>query len=268
MLDFSAVDVETLTVTDEVRCAGCDYDLRTLAVRANCPECATPVAVSLIHRDVRSWPRRLRRGVTLLLLAPACLLAAYAYVRIASAVTPLNLLVMAPSFALHVAFALTGIGGVMLVTGPEPRSPRPNFTGNAARTALATAIALVVLMELGYAGRWDWTFIVGVFVGVTIGLMCTFAGLRRLAQRRERHGLCRLTTVLVWTLGAVAMATVGDSIWALIHGPNPAPWAVLFRTMQPMLMFATLGLWLLAMWFYRRLLNAVVHDPTGVFAGR
>jgi hypothetical protein len=60
------------TVTADIPCRKCAYNLRTLSVAGACPECGTPVGRS-IHGDLLrysdpEWVRKLARGASLILL--------------------------------------------------------------------------------------------------------------------------------------------------------------------------------------------------------
>src|SRR5215207_10130463 len=58
-------------------CAGCEYDLRTLDPVGVCPECATPIAASIVAASdpLRGVRRRLRAAALVLVVASGTRLA-------------------------------------------------------------------------------------------------------------------------------------------------------------------------------------------------
>ena len=60
------------TVSDDLHCGNCGYNLRTLSVQSRCPECGEPVAWSLEETEFRfrnseTW-RRVRKGLLLFVI--------------------------------------------------------------------------------------------------------------------------------------------------------------------------------------------------------
>jgi hypothetical protein len=116
----------------DVRCRECGYCLRGLSYYGLCPECATPVQLSLGGSDLYTaslrWLRRLRRGFWLTKFALAILLLSLIASTVAVALSspsaiPLSwlasALLLASGIALPVAIACALVGFV-LATQPEP----------------------------------------------------------------------------------------------------------------------------------------------------
>ncbi len=51
-----------MCIDQDLYCIGCGYNLRTLMVDSNCPECNLPVRESIISRPEADWLRQVRRG--------------------------------------------------------------------------------------------------------------------------------------------------------------------------------------------------------------
>lgn len=113
-------------VSHDLPCAGCGYNLRTLAVTAVCPECAHPIEASMRFRhlhlaDVR-WLRALRRGTILMGVAVAAMvmLLVSSFGLLPVAYSPFVLL------GLITVLVLPWTAGVWLGTTSEPDAPAAN----------------------------------------------------------------------------------------------------------------------------------------------
>lgn len=139
-------------VSTTVVCRGCGYNLRTLGIRARCPECAKPVAESAVRQALMyappQWVQRLCDGASVLIGAHVCgalvgvsLLAALAWALafdddVATALLPCAAI-------LGLIGAILGLSGVIALTSPDPqRQPVP---GNTSRKVLRYTLLAVVL---------------------------------------------------------------------------------------------------------------------------
>jgi hypothetical protein len=122
MLDMLGVDPRRLEVDADRSCVGCAYNLRTLPIDSRCPECSTPIALSLRPNELEfvdpEWLLKVRGGVFALLVVSigmvvAMLLGGVGVTGIAScsAMSVIPLLVI-----LYVLFAV----GVFRATTTEP----------------------------------------------------------------------------------------------------------------------------------------------------
>ena len=57
------------TIQTDILCLNCGYNLRTLKHTGLCPECAKPVRESMLSGGMQAWLRKVRRGITWLLVA-------------------------------------------------------------------------------------------------------------------------------------------------------------------------------------------------------
>ncbi len=61
----------TQSITEDLKCIGCGYNLRGLTPEKVCPECATPIRQSLVRNLLRfadpSWLSKIRLGTALIL---------------------------------------------------------------------------------------------------------------------------------------------------------------------------------------------------------
>jgi hypothetical protein len=69
----TSVDSTGDAITEDLSCANCGYNLRTLAVSGRCPECGEPVARSFTPVGFRfrnpMTPRRIRNGIAVIIVA-------------------------------------------------------------------------------------------------------------------------------------------------------------------------------------------------------
>ena len=69
-MNLAMVDAKRVVIAD-APCRKCGYNVRGLSIDGRCPECGSPVGLSVMGDLLRfsdpSWVRTLRRGVTLIL---------------------------------------------------------------------------------------------------------------------------------------------------------------------------------------------------------
>lgn len=131
-------------VLDDMTCFGCGYNLRTLAVSGDCPECGHPIALTLAQYTGLpdpAWLRRVRWGVDLILASVVLFVLVYmAILNIHSWLYPLVEWIVLACFPILLLY------GLWLVTSPDPKVPiddRP-------RRALWTARIVIFLLAAGW----------------------------------------------------------------------------------------------------------------------
>lgn len=227
-VNTSVIDPETTLVCDDVSCTGCAYNLRTRPVGAVCPECFTPVVESLRPDELRfadpRWLKRVRSGVTLLLLAASALIVGYL------GLGALGLLltrvvfsgavevgIAAVMIVLALLLPVAGVLGILAATAPDPRLDNAGV-GKVARIAARWIVLLALVFVVGaIMPLWTWVRAAAgpaviVFTGAAFA--CALVCLKHVARRGHRPGLARLSTVLIWLL--VAGAAVGTSAGVLV----------------------------------------------------
>ena len=108
------------TISGDLLCVNCGYNLRTLRVDGLCPECSMPVAKSLTTVSACArWLKQLDLGAKVLLMAMALLGLAMPTLRLAGPIGDLDLLacVLWLIAACGAAWAGRWVGS----GGPEPR---------------------------------------------------------------------------------------------------------------------------------------------------
>lgn len=130
----------------DIPCVGCGHNLRTLRWGALCPECARPVRDSLRPDDLRfadlNWLRRVRAGVTWLLVTGAVWLAFGGVlpfvIVLGSAQRTGELLVSVASFVVPLLY-FSVLAAAFLVLCEDPQSATP---GDATRIAGQTLVGV------------------------------------------------------------------------------------------------------------------------------
>lgn len=117
------IEARPASVSEDLPCRGCGYNLRSLAYTSDCPECALPVGLSI--RSDRlcdanpAWLGRLRLGVALLI--PVTILLRFLNVSAGFGFPAL------PQFALYLLGMTTLaaiLSGLWFLTDPEPNAAR------------------------------------------------------------------------------------------------------------------------------------------------
>jgi hypothetical protein len=194
MLDMLGVDPRRLEVDADRSCVGCAYNLRTLPIDSRCPECSTPIALSLRPNELEfvdpEWLLKVRGGVFALLVVSigmvvAMLLGGVGVTGIAScsAMSVIPLLVI-----LYVLFAV----GVFRATTTEPSAASETAFDSARFAARVFVFSPLILGPLAY-------------VGLAGSLGVVLARIRRLAQRANERRLaarCSWAIASLWPTGA------------------------------------------------------------------
>ena len=142
----------TTTSQHVLSCGRCGYDLRGLPRDARCPECGTPLALSLygdyIRHEPVGWIDRLVRGAGLFIAAQAGWLAVSGYWLVLHGSYDWNVMVSSPVTGVVAPLLIMTVNlvGVVLLTSPDPArinllvSPRRLWR---VMTAVMTAMSLM-----------------------------------------------------------------------------------------------------------------------------
>jgi hypothetical protein len=63
MLYMPLICRDTLTITGDLACGKCEYNLRTMSISSRCPECGLPIAESIVSDDLRFEPLDRLKGL-------------------------------------------------------------------------------------------------------------------------------------------------------------------------------------------------------------
>jgi hypothetical protein len=219
-----AVD-ESAHVDVETRCNECGYIIFGVDRRGRCPECGTPIQLSmagdLLMHASPAWLRQMRSGLALLV---------WSVVVFISAVV-IELSTLSVGGLIRIAAALMGLLGTYKLTSREPREVsmignRLSVSQGLRLGAVIRAITSAVLM-----GRLVGMSLTLVAIALTIdAVVCVLlmigicVHLRRLAARTDDIELERRTIVLGWiTVGSAGIIVVCYPLGTLLSGVSGAP---------------------------------------------
>lgn len=144
----------TTTSQASLSCTRCGYDLRGLAREARCPECGTPLALSLygdyLRHQPSRWLGRLVRGAGMVVVAQAGWLALTGYWLARHGSYDWNVLVSSPVTGVVAPLLLTAVNlaGVLLLTSPSP--VRADFLLSPRRLLRVCTAVMAVMNLMGY----------------------------------------------------------------------------------------------------------------------
>jgi len=184
-------------VRDDTPCVQCEYNLRTLAASALCPECGRPVAESLRRPLLKysggEWlDEHYVRGIGLLVTGLALALLGIGFVGLSMLSAQLITSdTMAGAAIVGVLFAVMGfipiIAGTVVCTAPEPGIPPRRGERTAARVARWGMVAVVLLVGLGSMAGSPWFAAGAAWLGAVMALaIIPGAILRHIAQVLRR----------------------------------------------------------------------------------
>ena len=148
------VSIPTATLQPTLSCTRCGYDLRGLRREARCPECGTPLVLSLYGEYLRhqpaAWIGRLVRGSAWFLGAQAGWLALTAYWLVRHGSYDWNVMVASPVAGVVSPLLLTAatLVGVVLLTWPNP--VRTDSILSPRRLLRVGTAVMAVLCVMGY----------------------------------------------------------------------------------------------------------------------
>jgi hypothetical protein len=226
------------SISFDLPCLGCRYNLRTLTAAAVCPECGLPIVRTLDHGWLifadAAWLRRVHSGLSLLLLsmlfAPVGIAGIVLYVVAASGV-PDEVTIVVASWAVSVVLIALWLFGVWGVTAPELASKpgsAPLKLGWCVR--VFHVIALVAFAasyyiaagvdETALRGPLDWLRLVVptliTWTAYVLGFFALVAHVRRLARRSTKALLQKLLTFIHWGGIVVAVFAVSGGAIAIV----------------------------------------------------
>ncbi|MCH7703089.1 MAG: hypothetical protein IID37_15525 [Planctomycetes bacterium] len=220
--DRRLVDADTNNVRADVRCVECGYNLRTLHVTAQCPECGHLVlhsltADELVFSDTK-WLRRVRSGVTLLvtaLLGPIAL----ALIIVLLNLLPIGIVNRIPLGVIHFLvdhalkpFLILGAIGIWRATSPNPLPTGDRVSRLLRPIARWMGMVPAVLLGsplMGPAWQNPVAAVLAIFA-VFVSLPLTLYYVRELALRGRRPGLRTAINVaiVVVTAGGLGLAVL------------------------------------------------------------
>lgn len=265
ILTADAIDID-------LACHFCGYNLRSLSIDGNCPECGNPVRLCIRQGWLgfadRTWLARLRRGVSIylwMLLAGAAYCIGQLIYTFASAVPSgpgvpqATLGYQAANSAIGIIFSVAWLAAVWHLTSPEPipeRGLHQSSVAKAARWLLVVSLSLSILMYLlgivrplfggepasvdpigatgfGYTGG-----VVAVPNGILggVGSFLLLIHMRRIARRNAKKGLGKLMTTIIW--GTVGLIVGGGGLAVIVGlsawaAPRAAVTTTMFSTTGP-----------------------------------
>ena len=238
--DFSAQDFfdPRGTIMDDIPCRRCSYNLRGLQQGGRCPECGTPIGVSVCGDLLRfchpRWLRQVAEGLSMILwgmLATVLVALSAAFV-----------FRKEPAIAqfLTMLASLIGAWGTWQMTTPDPSGIGESDGVNArklVRAAVCAGLAAAAVQWLATAGRASLGGAIGLGLfqaacGI-VGIIGEFAKLQyigRLADRIPDPALSSRANTLKWgmaicyglmlILGVIVAIAVASAFTASSRGPS------------------------------------------------
>ena len=221
------------TITEDIQCTRCGYNLRGLTLDKLCPECAAPVTRSIHGRLLRyadpDWLDRLRFGALVMLWTLLIGLAAAIGVVIATQVGALEAVASIP---ILIASGLR-LWASFLVTTSEPTIAQEEHPLALRRVVRAFAVVGFLGEASEYStqlsGLWGTVLSLGTPFVCLAALVSLCVYFRRLALRIPDEKLARNTTIVMWGCGVslavaaipVLLALVSMGITFGAGGPAP-----------------------------------------------
>jgi len=235
------IDVNGI-VTHDVPCRGCSYNVRGQHESGKCPECGTPVGISIRGNLLRysdpAWVEKLLRGVDLILWGLLTTLLGSGV----AVVLQFTMGSRAHSFTQLVMILASGVGviGAWLLTTPDP--------GTAEESQMVTArevarFALIFGIGEGILGMWSEHQDLAPFIRGLLGVALALAAivmvvgevarlyyLKKLAMRIPDPALVKRANMLCWGYGiSLAITGVFSGVMVLVSlilkQPSRGPWS-------------------------------------------
>jgi hypothetical protein len=195
------------TIVADVSCHRCAYNLRGLQQAGRCPECGSPIELS-ISGDLLSfaepdWVARLSAGAWFTFGGVALVTALGAFVAArAPAVVSVSVVLLGNLLSL--------IGG-WLLTAPDPSREEENHRVSARKVVRVGLAVGMITASLGFLGRgWFysrsfalvivWAILLGG-IGDVVGEIARLAYLKKIALRIPKQEYARHAAFLQWAYG-------------------------------------------------------------------
>ncbi len=229
----------SVSIPDDTPCRKCGYNLRGLMPEGRCPECGTPIGLSLHGRLLRyadpAWVEGLARGVNLILWGLLLtLLGGFIGGLIGAALgVGRNIL---PGL-LPLVGGLLGAYGAWLLTEPDPSGIGEDEYGRIRRvTRLAVVIGVVASLLNLITSAAPAAGVVLLLIGIVaavgaligwVGEFCKFWFMEKLALRIPEVAISKRARFLRWAMCFTGMALVvvlaigALGVWTAAAGAGP-----------------------------------------------
>ena len=230
-----------LVVNDDTPCRKCSYNLRTLPTSGNCPECGTPVGVSVFGNLLRfsdpAWVRKLAQGARYILVGIFFIIAVVILGVVAGAIAGATRAIRPGTVQILVQlFALGGnvfvVVGSWFITEPDPSGIGEDEYGTARKVIRITLLLGVVNTFVNFApnasalppvGR-QLILVIGALAGIAgvVGLIAQLQYFAKLALRIPDTGLAAranfLKVALSTTYGLLILVGIVASLTVFARG--------------------------------------------------
>jgi hypothetical protein len=199
------------TLTTDVFCLRCNYNLRSLAITANCPECELPIAVTMEEGQLRfSSPEHLStlHSAMIFLIFGSVLSLCYELV---------HLIVGFRNAWILSLIQLPALMGLWWLATPNPHTAEVGLvTGLRKFLRVSVMISIVdfAILLLPWA-KWRWMPLAYMFLLSITFLLLGYAGevalmlyVRVLADRIPNAKLARFAKQLAWAIAMIACLSV------------------------------------------------------------
>lgn len=249
-------DLPVQTITTDMECIHCGYNLRGLQAGGRCPECGTEIQRSmqgnLLCFSDADWLRKLLLGVRMALWTIALTVLLFIggfFCALAASIVNPALIRLMPYANLFGELMIGGVGlaSLYLITSQEPRislTEDPVTLRKALRTlGVVGYSAKLIQNAAGLAPRTAVVNAVAIIAAVvSLGWIVSYFGwfvyMRRFARRIPDDALAKSTTRLMWlsgiTLGLSVIAGIAGAIIAFMFAGAGATGAPPFPGFPPL----------------------------------
>lgn len=283
-----AFDADRMTVTTDVSCIECQYNLRTLPVGSACPECGTPVVNSLRADLLRfadpKWLGQVHEGTKLLivvLIGAPCVFLANSTISFWGRGPGGQAASMVLAFVALFAGLLFLSGSLALASRDSTRHRSSTWADPHSLVALMpfcvllTPFAWLVSLACKSSGALGVVLATTIWsvltVGFTVGLVCMPICLRRIANRARRRDLQKLAGLLIWLTIGISLGPaysillpIASGSWIGSRGPTSSFVDSLVFVLNGISGVGALLAYLLLLYFLvslRSILRNIRHSP-------